>query len=96
VDPVNGFIEPGSAPFKDSDILAPKLADLPFWGKATPPPLNLDPVYLIWINSYFVLFKMKYSYLETRSHRVNKSFIIVCPIKLKSVGKTRSLPMMHC
>ncbi len=63
----------------------------PFWcqnwliplsgGKATPPPLNLDPVYLIRIDSYFVLFKdvcsMKYSYLETRSHRVNMSFIIL-------------------
>jgi len=26
-------------------------------GKATPPPLKLDPVYLIQIDSYFVLFK---------------------------------------
>jgi hypothetical protein len=45
------------------------------------PPLNLDPVYLIRIDSYFVLFKdvcsMKYSYLETRSHHVNTSFIIL-------------------
>ncbi len=53
VDTVIGFIQHRSTPFKDSAILAPKLSV----GKATPPPLNLDPVYLIWINSYFVLFK---------------------------------------
>jgi hypothetical protein len=40
VDPVIGFIQPGSTPFKDSTILAPKLADPPFWWKSnsTPPP----------------------------------------------------------
>ncbi len=79
VDPVIGFVPPGSAPFKK----------VPFWcqnqlihlsgGKATPPPLNLDPVYLIQIDSYFALFKdvcqMKYSYLDTRSLCVDTSFI---------------------
>ncbi len=48
--------------------------------KAIPPPLNVDLVYLIQINSYFVLIKdvcqMKYTDLETRSHGVNMSFII--------------------
>ncbi len=31
VDPVIGFIQLESTPFKDSAILAPKLADPPFW-----------------------------------------------------------------
>jgi len=78
VDPVIEFILPRSTPFKDSAILAPKLALS--GGKATPPPLNLDPVYLIRINSYFVLIKdvseIKYSSLETRYCPVNMSFII--------------------
>jgi len=43
VDPVIGFLQPGSTPFKDSAILAPKLIHLS-GGKATPPPLKLDPV----------------------------------------------------
>jgi hypothetical protein len=46
VDPVIKFLKLGSTPFKDSTILAPKLADQPFWWKSlTPPPLNLDTVY---------------------------------------------------
>ena len=46
VDPVIEFLKFGSTPFKDSTILAPKLADQPFWWKSlTPPPLNLDTVY---------------------------------------------------
>jgi hypothetical protein len=44
VDPVIGFIQPGSTPFKDSAILAPKLADSPFWWKSNPTPLKPDPV----------------------------------------------------
>ncbi len=58
--------------------LAPKLTD-PL-GKS-PPLLFLDPVYPIWIDSHVILFKdvyqMKYRYLETRSHCVNTSFIII-------------------
>ncbi len=38
VDPVIGFIQPGSTPFKDSTILAPKLADPPFWWKSNSTP----------------------------------------------------------
>ncbi len=43
----------------DGATLAPKLAAPPSGGKATPtpPPIKLDPGYLIWIDSYFVLFK---------------------------------------
>jgi hypothetical protein len=37
--------------------LVPKLADPLFWWKSDSTPLNLDPVYLIQIDSYFVLFK---------------------------------------
>ncbi len=60
-----GFIQPGSTPFKDLAILAPKLADPPSWWKSnSTPPLNLALVYLIQIESYFVLYKdvcqMKY------------------------------------
>jgi hypothetical protein len=33
VDPVIGFIQPGSTSFKDSAILAPKLGDPPFLGE---------------------------------------------------------------
>ncbi len=45
VDPVEGFIQPGSTQFKSSATLAPKLADPPFWWKSlAPPPLNQDPV----------------------------------------------------
>ncbi len=71
----------------------------PFWhqtklihlsgGKAALPPLNLDLVYLIWIDLYFVLFKnvclMKYSYLETRSRCVNTSCIIFCFIYFHNI-----------
>jgi len=38
VDPVIGLIQPGSTPFKDSSILAPKLADPPFWWKSNSTP----------------------------------------------------------
>jgi hypothetical protein len=90
VDPVIEFIQPRYTPFKDSTILAPKLANPPFWWKSNSTPLNLDPVYLIRINSYFVLFKdvcwMKYSYLETRSRHVNMSFI-----KIKNFPGTKTL-----
>ncbi len=34
VDPVIGFVQTGSTPFKDSTILVPKLADPPFWRKS--------------------------------------------------------------
>ncbi len=58
--------------------LAPKWAK-PFG--AAPPTLILDPVFLIRIDSHVVLFidvyLLKYSYLETRSHCVNSSFIIL-------------------
>jgi hypothetical protein len=33
VDPVIEFIQHGYTPFKDSAIMAPKLADPPFWWK---------------------------------------------------------------
>jgi hypothetical protein len=43
---------------KASFTLAPKPADTPFWWKSlTPPPLNLDPVYLIRMDAFIVLFK---------------------------------------
>jgi hypothetical protein len=38
VDPVIEFIQPGSPPFKDIAILAPKLADSPFWWKSNSTP----------------------------------------------------------
>ncbi len=38
VDPVIEFIQLGSTPFKDSTILAPKLADPPFWWKSDSTP----------------------------------------------------------
>ncbi len=38
VDPVIGFIQPGSTPFKDNTILVPKLADSPFWWKSNSTP----------------------------------------------------------
>jgi hypothetical protein len=38
VDPVIEFIQTGSTPFKDSAILAPKLADQPFWWKSNSTP----------------------------------------------------------
>jgi hypothetical protein len=38
VDPVIGFIQPGSTPFKESTILVPKLADPPFWWKSNSTP----------------------------------------------------------
>jgi len=38
VDPVIEFIQLGSTPFKDSAILAPKLADPPFWWKSNSTP----------------------------------------------------------
>jgi len=58
--------------------LAPKLAE-PLG--TDPPPLILDPVYPIEIDSRVVLFKdvylLKYSYSETILWLVNKSFIIL-------------------
>ncbi len=81
VDPVIEFIQPGSTPFKDSAILAPTLADPPFWWKSNFTPSKTASDILDLDDSYFVLFEdvsqMKYTYLETRSHRVNKSFIII-------------------
>jgi hypothetical protein len=56
VDPVIEFIQLGSTPFKDSATLEPKRSG----GKATPPPLNLDPVCLIRIDSHVKLFKDVY------------------------------------
>ncbi len=38
VDPVIGFIQPGSTPFKDRTIWVPKLADPPFWWKSNSTP----------------------------------------------------------
>ncbi len=80
MDPVIEFIQLGSTPFKDSAILAPKLADPPFWWKSNPTPSKSGSGYLIWIDSYVVLFIDVYysnnSYLETRTHCVNTSFII--------------------
>jgi hypothetical protein len=39
VDTLIGLIQPGSTPFKDNDaILAPKLADSPFWWKSNSTP----------------------------------------------------------
>ncbi len=38
VDPVIGFRQPRSTPFKDSTILAPKLADPSFWWKSNSTP----------------------------------------------------------
>ncbi len=64
---------------KDCAILAPKLADPPFWWKSNSTPSKTGSGYLIWIDSYVVLFidvcYSKYSYLETRSRCVNKSFM---------------------
>ncbi len=61
--------------------LVPKQAK-PF-GTA-PPTLILDSVFLIRIDSHVVLFidvyLLKYSYLETKTRRVNTSFIILCVI----------------
>ncbi len=38
VDPVNGFIQHGSTPFKDYAILAPKLTDQSFCSKSNSTP----------------------------------------------------------
>ncbi len=38
VDPVIGFVQLGSTPFKDSTILAPNLAKPPFWWKSNSTP----------------------------------------------------------
>ncbi len=38
VDPVIGFMQPRSTPLKDRAILAPKLADQPFWWKSNSIP----------------------------------------------------------
>jgi hypothetical protein len=62
VDPVIEFKQPRSTPFKDIAILAPKLANPLFWWKSNSTPSKTgsglpDLVYLIWIDSYFVLFK---------------------------------------
>jgi hypothetical protein len=40
VDPVIEFIQLRSIPFKDSAILAPKLADPPFWWKSNSTPFK--------------------------------------------------------
>ena len=80
VDPIIEFIQLRSTPFKDSGILAPKLADPPFLWKSNSTPSKSECGYLIRINWYVVLFMdvcyLKYSYLETRSRCVNTSFII--------------------
>jgi hypothetical protein len=77
-DQVIEFIQLGSTPFKDSAILAPKLADTPFWWKNNSTPSKSGSGYLIRIDSYVVLFKdvcySKYTYLETRSCCVNTYF----------------------
>jgi len=52
VDPVIEFIQLGFTPFKDKNYLS--------GGKATPPPLNLDPVYLIQIKPFVILLKDVY------------------------------------
>ncbi len=81
VDPVIEFIQLGSTPFKDSAILVQKLGDPPFQWKSNSTHSKTGSSFLIWINSYVALFidvcYLKYSYLETRSHNVNKSFIIL-------------------
>jgi hypothetical protein len=70
--------------------LAPKLAK-PLG--TDPPPLILDPVYPIEIESRVVLFKdvylLKYSYSEIRFRRVNKSFII------PGSNKLVTMPISH-
>ncbi len=80
VDPVNEFIQLRSTPFKNSTILVPKLADPPFQWKSNSTPSKTGSGFLIWINSYFVLFidvhYSKYNYLETRYCCVNISFIL--------------------
>jgi len=86
VDAVIKLIQLGSTPFKDSAILVPKLADPPFQWKSNSTPSKSGSGYLIRIDSYVVLFidvcYSKYSYLETRSHYVNMSFIILRTIFL--------------
>jgi hypothetical protein len=78
----------GSTPFKVA-ALAPKLAD-PLW--TAPPLLFLDPVFLIWIDYHFVLYTCllyEIHYLETRSHCVNMSFMII-PNSFKLVSLSLS------
>jgi hypothetical protein len=63
MDPVIEFLQLRSTPFKDSAILAPKLADPPFWWKSlTPPPLNLDPVHRS--GSMHILYYLKMFFIE--------------------------------
>jgi hypothetical protein len=61
MDPVSEFIKLGSDLCKEGTTLAPKLADpLSFWTSSSTPlyfKVNPDPVNLIWIHSYFVLYK---------------------------------------
>jgi hypothetical protein len=53
-----GSYNPDPLNSKASATLAPKPADPPFWWKSlTLPPLNLDPVYLIQIVAFIVLFR---------------------------------------
>ncbi len=89
MDPVIGFIQPGSTQFKDSTILVPKLADPPFWWKSnsTPSKSGSGLTDLDFVLCKFVCYT-KYSYLETRSRHVNTSFII---LTVKLSLRTRAL-----
>jgi hypothetical protein len=62
VDPVLELLQLRSIPFKDRTILAPKLADPPFWWKSLTPPLNLDPVYRS--RSVHILYYLKMFVIE--------------------------------
>jgi hypothetical protein len=80
VDPVTGLIQTKSTLFKDSTILAPKLADPTFWWKSNSSPSKSgsslpDPDQLIFCIIQRCLLD-EIHYLETRSRRVNKSFIL--------------------
>jgi hypothetical protein len=58
VDPVINISQLASTPFKDSAILAPKLADPPFWWKSLDStPSKSGSSLPIQIDAYFVLFK---------------------------------------
>ncbi len=81
VDPVIEFIQLRSTPFKDSTILAPKLAERCFWRKSNSTPSKSgsglpDPDQLICCTISRCLLD-EIQYLETRSRYVNMSFIIV-------------------
>ena len=56
-DPVTEFIKLGSAPFKEGTNLVPKLANpLSLWISGSTPSKTRSSN-LIWINSYFLLYK---------------------------------------